>query len=656
MVDGAPLMVVDCAGTVVEWSIEAERLLDLPAEEAVGRSAARIMVHAADNAGSTLRMTGDFTVRALPRADASMVWAVYQTPKPADADERAKAAARFRMLGAVREHVGRSLDVVATCRELVETVVPDFVGVAAVDVVDAVVRGEEPPLGPLRSDVPLRRAAFCPKEYEEWQTHPLGDIRPLPFPSPYGQALADLKPRVVSLGPDVPWLRTDPRRAKSVGEAGVHTLIAAPLTVRGTVLGLLSLYRTGRTSAFDDEEVKLALELASHTAWCIENARRYIREHTIAATLQRRLLPPHPSGQTAMETAHLYAPGDQGGGAWFDTFSLSGARTALVVGEVAGQGIYAATTMGQLRTVVHTLAALDLEPDELLARLSDTAARLAEERAALPPGDPLHRQALQASCVYAVYDPLALTYTFACADHPTPVIVRSGAVVDLPDVPTGPALGGPEGSPFAATTVDVAEGSVLALFTKALLPATRSGAPGDDEAQVRDALGDIDRPLQDLCDQVLYRLHDVPPAGDAVLLLARSHEFPVDQVAEWSLESDPSAAHAAREATERRLRRWGVDEETTFAANLIVSELVTNGLRYGTGPLRLRLIMGSTTLTCEVHDGSATAPRLRHAKTLDEGGRGLFLISQFARNWGTRYLRDGKIVWTELALPSRRGR
>ncbi|UUN25270.1 SpoIIE family protein phosphatase [Streptomyces sp. FIT100] len=653
MVGDAPLMVVDDAGTVVQWSIEAERLLDLRPEEAIGQSAVRLMIRAADNAGSTLRMAGDFTVRSLSRVDDSMVWAVYQAPKPSDADERAKATARFRVLDAVREHVGSSLDVVATCRELVETLVPDFADVAVVDVVDAVVRGEEPPLGPLRRDVPLRRAAFWPKGYEQWQSHPLGDIRPLPFPSPYGQALADLKPRVVSLGPDVPWLRADPVRAKSIGEAGAHTLIAAPLTVRGTVLGLLSLYRGGKTSAFDAEEVKLALELASHTAWCVENARCYVREHTIAAALQRRLLPPHLSEQTAMETAHLYTPGNQGGGAWFDTFSLSGARTALVVGEVAGRGIYAATTMGQLRTVVHTLAALDLEPDELLARLSDTAARLADERAALPPGDPLHQQALEASCVFAVYDPLALTCTFACADHPTPVIVQSGKVVDVPDVPTGPPLGSPEGSPFAATTVDVTEGSVMALFTKALLPATRPGAPGDDEAEIRDALGESDRPLQDLCDQVLYRLHEVPPAGDAVLLLARSHAFPVDRVAEWNLERDPSAAHAARDATERQLGRWGVDEEATFAANLIVSELVTNALRYGTGLLRLRLIMGRTTLTCEVHDGSAAAPRLRHAKTLDEGGRGLFLVSQIAENWGTRYVRNGKLVWTELALPSR---
>lgn len=84
------------------------------------------------------------------------------------------------------------------------------------------------------------------------------------------------------------------------------------------------------------------------------------------------------------------------------------------------RGIHAATTMGQLRTVVHALAALDLEPDELLARLYDTAARLAEERAQLPQSDPLNQEPLAATCAYAVYDPFTETCTVASAGHPAP--------------------------------------------------------------------------------------------------------------------------------------------------------------------------------------------------------------------------------------------
>ncbi|MFD5542795.1 PP2C family protein-serine/threonine phosphatase [Streptomyces sp. NPDC127079] len=157
------------------------------------------------------------------------------------------------------------------------------------------------------------------------------------------------------------------------------------------MLGLLSLFRDQRSAGFDEKELALTLELAIHTALGIDNARRYTREHTIAAALQRHLLPPAPPSQTVIETAGLCVADDRGAGGWSNACALPGARTALVVGEVAGHGIHTAVTMGQLRTAMASLAALDLEPDELLARLDDATARLARECRALPPGDPYAR-------------------------------------------------------------------------------------------------------------------------------------------------------------------------------------------------------------------------------------------------------------------------
>ncbi|MGW1803325.1 SpoIIE family protein phosphatase, partial [Streptomyces sp. NPDC001984] len=384
-----------------------------------------------------------------------------------DVTEREKVRARLRVLGSVREQVGRTLDVVATCEELVQAVVPDLADIAVVEVVDAVIRGEDPPPSPLGREVPLRRAAFGHSGgKEQIQAHPVGDVRALPFPTPYAQTLADLKPRLVALGPDTPWLAAvPPRAAEAIRASGAHSLITAPLTLRGTVLGLLSLYRTDRSDLYDEDDVTVALALAAHTALCIDNARRYTREHTIASTVQRHQLPPRPASQTTVETAHLHMPSQAGGGGGYDTFALSGARTALVVGEVASQGIHAATTMGQLRTAHRSLATLDLEPDELLARLNDTTINLAQERAALPTGDPMHRQPLTASCAYAVYDPLAQTCTIALAGHPPPVIAHPDGTTEIPHLPSGPPLGSAEGPPFAATTISVADGSVLAFYT-----------------------------------------------------------------------------------------------------------------------------------------------------------------------------------------------
>ncbi|MEU9150541.1 SpoIIE family protein phosphatase [Streptomyces sp. NPDC048417] len=559
-----------------------------------------------------------------------------------DVTEREKVRARLRVLGSVRERVGQTLDVVATCEELVQAVVPDLADIAVVEVVEAAVRGEEPPPSPLGREMPLRRAAFGRSGGEEQvQAHPVGDVRALPFPTPYAQTLTDLKPRLVALGPETPWLAAVPQRAEAILASGAHSLITTPLTLRGTVLGLMSLYRTGQGDVYDQGDVTLAVAVAAHAALCIDNARRYTREHTIALTIQRHLLLPEPATQTTVETVNMLVPSETGGGSGFDTFALSGARTALVVGEVAGQGIHAATTLGQIGTATRSLAALDLEPDELLARLNDTTISLAQERTALPPGDPMP---LTGSCVYAVYDPLAQTCTIALAGHPPPVIAHPDGSTEIPQLPSGPRLGSTEGPPFAATTVSVTDGSVLAFYTPSLLTTSRS------PETLQRVLAHTDRPLQDLCDDVLYRLRSDTRHGDVILLLARTHTFPPDEVAAWHLDHHPKAVAVARDHTQLQLSHWGVDEETAYTAEMIVSELVTNAIRYGAPPVRLRLIKDRT-LSCEVHDSNALAPRLRHAKTVDEGGRGLFIIAQLARTWGVRYSLDGKTVWAEQTLP-----
>lgn len=191
---------------------------------------------------------------------------------------------------------------------------------------------------------------------------------------------------MVRLHADLPWLAADPTRAQAIHASGAHTLLITPMTLRGAVLGLISLYLIGEADPYDEDDIALALDLANHTALCIDNARRYTREHTIATTLERRLLPDRAVPQTALGTAGMPIP-SEGAVGWYDTIALPGARTALVVGEIAGQGIHVTAAVGQLRTVVRSLAAFDLEPDELIARLDDTATLLAAERASLPSGD-----------------------------------------------------------------------------------------------------------------------------------------------------------------------------------------------------------------------------------------------------------------------------
>ncbi|WP_406269815.1 SpoIIE family protein phosphatase [Actinacidiphila glaucinigra] len=564
-----------------------------------------------------------------------------------DVTEREKGRARLRVLNTVRDRVGRTLDVVVTCEELVGALVPAFADVVVVEVVDDVVRGDDPPLCPLPRGTPLRRAAFGSSAGRgQPQAYPVGDVRSLPDPTPYTQALSDLRPRVLRLHAGLPWLGTDPARAEAIRASGVQTLLTVPLTLRGAVLGLVSLYRTKRMEPFTEEDVEIGLQLADHTALCIDNARRYTREHSVAATVKRQLLPRRPVSHTALETAYLSTARESAAGSWYDTIPLSSARTALVVGDVAGQGIHATAGMGQLRTVIRSLSAFDLGPDELLARLDDITTHLATERASLPPADPLHREALTAACLYAVYDPLTRTCTMARAGHLAPVIVRPDGSARIVEIPDGPRLGAAGCAPFAAAELDIPEGSVLAFTSSPVLSLHLAGG----STPLGGAPPGRGRPLQELCDEIMYALPAGVDRGVPMLLLARTRPFPPDRVAAWPLGDDTTAVATARAFVRDRLAVWGADEDTAFNTELIVSELVTNAIRYGSPPMRLRLI-NDRMLTCEVRDTSPASPHLLHARTVDEGGRGLFIIAQLADMWGTRYAEDGKTIWTEQALP-----
>ncbi|MFF9685907.1 SpoIIE family protein phosphatase [Streptomyces sp. NPDC014623] len=562
----------------------------------------------------------------------------------ADVSEQLRSRGRDAALAAVRDSVGRTLDVDATCRDLVDALVPGYADIGVVEVVDAVLRGETPEPGPLGPDVPLRRAAYGGGNQA---AHPVGEVRPVLPGTPYQRALSDLRVRVLPLE-DVPWADADAARVGSVRKAGAHTLLLAPLTLRGAVLGLVALYRCGDSEPFTEEDVPVAAAMASRAALGIDNARRYVHEYTVASALQRRLLPQRPALQPAVEADHLLLPGGDAG-TWFDTIALSGARTALVIGEVFERGIHAAATMGQLRTVVHALAALDLEPDELLARLYDTATRLADERARLPKSDPLHQEPLAATCAYAVYDPFTETCTVASAGHPAPFVVEPGGDAFVVGLPVGPSLGAADRSPVVAAPFPLQEGSLIVLHSNAL-----RGHAQPSSGALRQALTPTDRPMRDLCDAVARALPDSPDLQGSALLLARTHAMPADRYAAWELPYDRTAPATARRLASETLADWHLEGDTGDATELIVSELVTNAVRYGRPPVKLRLILDRG-LTCEIRDGSTTAPYMKYAGAVDEGGRGLFIISQLANLWGTRYAAEGKTVWSEQVIPGGQG-
>ncbi|MBP0459482.1 SpoIIE family protein phosphatase [Streptomyces montanisoli] len=418
-------------------------------------------------------------------------------------------------------------------------------------------------------------------------------------------------------------------------------VLLVPLRAGGGAIGVVTFVRDPR-DLFVPDDLATVEAVAERIATHVGNAWRFAREHGTALALQRELLPDDLPAVSALDVTSRYVPATAEGGVggdWFDMIPLSGARSALVVGDVVGHGVGAAAAMGRFRTAVRTLAAMELAPEEVLARLDDLVIGSGTTWPAA--GDP----GVGASCLYAVYDPVDRTCVAARAGHPPLALVAPDGTVTLPDLPPGPPLG-LGGLPFASGRCTVRDGSVLALFTDGLL-----GAHGRDAQAgldgLRAALAAPAPSLDALAASVLDALVEGVPRDDVALLLARAHGLRGDQVADWTFARDPAAAAAARTAATGQLHDWGLGH-LEFTVELAVSELVTNAVRHASGQdVGLRMIH-DTALVCEVADGAATAPRPRHARATDESGRGLFLVAQVARRWGTRFTPEGKVIWAEF--------
>ncbi|PBC70341.1 serine phosphatase RsbU (regulator of sigma subunit) [Streptomyces sp. TLI_235] len=419
------------------------------------------------------------------------------------------ARQRLLILNEASSGIGRTLDVISTARELATTPVPGFVDLATVDLFDEVLRGEEPPVHAAVTaggTITLSRAAqHSAKEDPD---------RPPGPATPVGYAPGSIVARCMATGRSTVQLAAEPSQGgewafgpglaadpahwppdtplidPSIAAKGLTGRITVPLLARGAVLGVVAFARRDRPEAFTADHLILAEELAAKAAVAIDNARRYTREHTTALTLQRSLLPQRLPRQEAIEVASGDLPAGAGagmGGDWFDVIPLSGARVALVVGDVVGHGLHASASMGRLRTAVRTLADVDLPPDELLTHLDDLVLRLPDD---LHPESRFESTGESgATCLYAVHDPVSRRCAMASAGHPLPLIIAADGSRTSLSVQPGPPLG-IGGLPFEATEVEVPEGSLLALYTDGLVESRER----DAEQGIAELLRVLSRP------------------------------------------------------------------------------------------------------------------------------------------------------------------
>lgn len=423
---------------------------------------------------------------------------------------------------------------------------------------------------------------------------------------------------------------------------GGRRAILAPLRGRRRVIGAAVFLRRPDRPAFEPNDLLVAAQLATHTALGIDKAVLYGREAYIADELQRTMLPEGLPQPTGVRLASRYLPAAETarvGGDWYDAIPLPGSRVALVVGDVMGHSMTSAAIMGQLRTTAQTLAGLDLPPQEVLHHLDEQAQRLGTDR--------------MATCLYAVYDPVSHRITIANAGHPPPILLHLGGRAEVLRVPPGAPIG-VGGVDFEAVELDAPAGATLLLYTDGLVESRlRDVWTGIEQLRERLAATaqltgpDHSPPLEALCDDVLDVLGPGDRDDDIALLAARFDGIAPSDVAYWFLEPEDAAPGRARRLARRALSRWGL-EELSDSVELLISEVVTNAVRYAERPVTLRLLR-TDVLRCEVGDDSPQLPRQRRARDTDEGGRGLFLVNRLARRWGATRLSTGKVVWFEIS-------
>ncbi|MFB9627023.1 ATP-binding SpoIIE family protein phosphatase [Nonomuraea helvata] len=497
--------------------------------------------------------------------------------------------------------------------------------------------------------------------------------------------------------------------ARLCGEIGMTSAIVAPLLVRGETLGLMYLglsnltdRRSPHYDAFDRDFVGA---IATRVALAIDNALLFEEERHTAESFQKYLLPRALPQLDGLDIAVRYYPAaplashgqgiqTQVGGDWYDVIPLSAGRVGIVIGDVEGRGAKAAAIMGQLRAALRAFAQDDKSPADILARLDEWTRIIATPEhddngaeVSIPP---------IVTCQYLVYDAWSRQLSFANAGHAPPLLLVDGQCVELDIEEVGQPLGVRAKGLHAdlvykEETRTLPPGAALLLYTDGLVDRRpgRDGRPPSEE----ETLGVLCEELAKMSGAEVERIADTATVAvpgeiddDMAILVVRSSDVDL-AVEERTFPAQPIMVGEARRMASEAFSSWNVPEERAELACLLVSEVVTNVVLHAAtasiprrelvveGPplpfeeswdvpgfedevvgdkeFTLRLRRGDESVWVEVFDQDLRLPRIRSAGENDEGGRGLYLVDQLARRWGSRPTREGKAVWFEIPTRGR---
>ncbi|MEA2233386.1 MAG: hypothetical protein QOD83_3202 [Solirubrobacteraceae bacterium] len=399
----------------------------------------------------------------------------------------------------------------------------------------------------------------------------------------------------------------------SILDVGISSMLGVPLIVRDELIGVIEI-GVRKPRRLGAEDVDLLRLTADRVALAIDHARAYGREHRIAETLQRSLLPQTLPSLPGIALGARYLPAAseaEVGGDWYDAISLTGGRVLLVMGDVSGKGLAAASTLGALRHAIRAYALEGHGPADIAERLNQFV--LAE------PG-----REHMATLVLAVFDPVDAQLAWVNAGHPPPLALDADGTPRYLEGARSVPLGVLPFPTYEQETVTLQHGGAVVLYTDGLIE--RRGEHLDDGLALL-ARAAAEGPLESeaLCDRLLEAAVPDGATSDDVALLTLCH-VPLGGRLALDLPSEPSALRSLRALLRRWLEQVEASDVDVHAIVMACSETCTNAIEHaGAAPdetISFEAVLRDGEVDVTVRDRG----RWRSQRPPSDQGRGLELI------------------------------
>jgi serine phosphatase RsbU (regulator of sigma subunit) len=495
---------------------------------------------------------------------------------------------RIALLERVGERLAGSLEIGTTLKHVAEILVPQFADHCFIDL--------------FQGNQLFRRAM---RHASDWVPPPdtwaqVGEQIHYPDGHFCQQAMARLDTIAINDLDSEYYPAPSPESMAAAHEAGLRSVIAAPLYARGELLGVMSLALSRLTERdehrYGAPDRDLIGAIASRVAIAIDNAMLFETERQTALAFQKSLLPQAIPDLDGLEVACRYVPAKpletqgqgiqtQVGGDWYDIIPLAAGRVGIVIGDVEGRGARAAAIMGQLRAALRAFAQDEKSPADIMRKLDDWCRALAPaSENGVTAGDPP-----TASCIYMIYDAWSRELTFANAGHDAPLLVSAGQVQQLEFLHKGVLLGvrgkGIRGLPtYREQTIGMPPGAILVFYTDGLTD-RRTRADGSGHYTEAEAVQMLQQAVRAAAasgdaDAVATAAEYAVPGDiddDMAILVVQSSPSELAS-AERTFPAEPIMVSEARRVAAQTFRSWGMDPGQAELACLLVSEVVTNAV------------------------------------------------------------------------------